>query len=38
MTEMYSAAVKEGEEQLRKCQAMELCRRDTGLVNMDLPG
>jgi hypothetical protein len=38
MTEMYSAAVKEGEEQVRNFQAMDLCRRDTSPVNMDLPG
>jgi len=38
MTEMYSAAVKEGEEQMRKCQVMDLCRRDTSPINMDLPG
>ena len=35
---MYSAAVKEGEEQVRMCQAMELRHRDTSLLNMDHPG
>jgi len=38
MTEVYSAAVKEGEEQVKNFQAMDLCRRDTSPVNMDLPG
>jgi hypothetical protein len=37
MTEVYSAAVKEGEEQEGECQTMGLCPRYTSLASMDLP-